>query len=291
MEVTEEGSSDSEEVVFFNSEQKGGAVERQKLKVEVLARSNKTNEGELVCQSKPNGKQNYPVKGENLPTQRKRSNKRMVNQSLKNGRRCEIGNKTDNNKNPSTLTAISESLLDDSLEFAKRFNADVNFVHAKFAARKPLGLRVEEKRKMKSRSSRLKLERALLHADIVVIKQSLDIGGTVSARSGGLLTPVMESFSKSGDSKGEKQVSKKRKSDPPAGTSEGCGMSSAAPVCPATVSKAPDMEAAPLKHANSIMPSTSTSSMLEGKVEAKPQHGGSSKPGTKKVRFILKYSV
>ena len=290
MEVTEEGSSDSEEVVFFNSEQKGGAVERQKLKVEVLARSNKTNEGELVCQSKPNGKQNYTVKGENLPTQRKRSNKRMVNQSLKNGRRCEIGNKTDN-KNPSTLTAISESLLDDSLEFAKRFNADVNFVHAKFAARKPLGLRVGEKRKMKSRSSRLKLERALLHADIVVIKQSLDIGGAVSAQSGGLLTPVMESFSKSGDSKGEKQVSKKRKSDPPAGTSEGCGMSSAAPVCPATVSKAPGMEAAPLKHANSIMPSTSTSSMLEGKVEAKQQHGGSSKPGTKKVRFILKYSV
>merc|ERR1719341_515839 len=101
----------------------------------------------------------------------------MVNQSLKNGRRCEIGNKTDNNKNPSTLTAISESLLDDSLEFAKRFNADVNFVHAKFAARKPLSLRVEEKMKIKSRSSicRSKLERALLHADIVVIKQSLDI--------------------------------------------------------------------------------------------------------------------
>ena len=42
---------------------------------------------------------------------------------------------------PSLLTSLSQSLLDDSLEFAKRFNADINFVHAKFAARKPLGLR------------------------------------------------------------------------------------------------------------------------------------------------------
>ena len=58
--MAEEGSSDSEEVVFFNIQQKGRALERQKLKVEVLARS-KTKEG-LVCQSKPNGRKNVPVK-------------------------------------------------------------------------------------------------------------------------------------------------------------------------------------------------------------------------------------
>jgi len=278
MEVAEEGSSDSEEVVFFNSQQKGSALERQKLKVEVLARS-KTKEG-LVCQSKPNGRKNDPVKEASIPIQRKRSKKQMVNQ------RCEISKRADNSEKATTLTAIGESLLDDSLEFAKRFSAEVNFVHAKFAARKPLGLRVEEKGKMRSRSSscRLKLERALLHADIVVIKQSLDVGGAVSTQSGGLLTPMTGSFSKSGDSKGEKQVSKRRKPDPPAGTSGERGMSSAVPVCPATVSKAPT---APFEHSNSIMPSTSTSPMLEGNVEAKPQRVGSSKPATKKVSDVV----
>merc|ERR1719234_757821 len=99
------------------------------------------------------------------------------------------------NGRPSPLTAISKSLLDDSLEFAKRFNADVNFVHAKFAARKPLGLRVEEKRTKKTSSkSRLKLEHALLHADIVVIKQSLDKGGGAQCLGGSTISPFSKCF-------------------------------------------------------------------------------------------------
>jgi len=289
MEVAEEGSSDSEEVVFFNSEQKGSTAERQKLKVEVLARRNKAEEVELAGQSKSNGRKDFSVEGANLLVQSKRSLKQKVNQNL---RRCETSKKAYDSGvgvHPEKLlpvTAISESLLDDSLEFAKRFNADVNFVHAKFAARKPLGLRVEEKMKIKSRSSicRSKLERALLHADIVVIKQSLDIGGAVSARSGGLSTPMTRILSN--DSKGERQASKKRKPAPPAGTSD--GIYSAAPGCLATVSKAPALEAAvPFKHANPIIPSTSASSMLEGKVKGKPQHGELSKPAAKKVSAVV----
>ena len=94
MEVAEEGSSDSEEVVFFNN-----AVEKQKLKVEVLARSNKTKEGEQVCPSKQKGRQNYSVKGANLSIQGKGSGKQMPNQSLKNtvnSQRCEIIKEADN---------------------------------------------------------------------------------------------------------------------------------------------------------------------------------------------------
>ena len=125
MEVAEEGSSDSEEVVFFNSKQKESVVERQKLKEEDLASSKK---GAVVCRSKSNGRKNYPM-CVNPPTQRKQ----MENQSLKN---YEIDRKAENSEKSSSLKAFGESLLDDSLEFAKRFNADVNFVHAKFAARK-----------------------------------------------------------------------------------------------------------------------------------------------------------
>ena len=306
MEVAEEGSSDSEEVVFFNSQQpkllpKGSAVKELKLKEEVLARSNKIEEGDHVCQSKQKGREHNSVKGANLSTLGKGSGKQMMSKSLKNtenSRRCEIIKEADNigagfnpEKTASPLTAISKSLLDDSLEFAKHFNADVNFVHAKFAARKPLGLRVQEKRRRKVSCSRLKLERVLLHADIVAIKQSLDIGGVVSARSGGLSTPIMGSFSKSGDSKGGKQVqvSKKRKPDPLAGALEDSRMSSAAPVFPAAESKVPALEAAPFVHSNSFVSSTSDSSVLEGRVEGKPQHSGQKppKPAIKKVRFLL----
>ena len=38
----------------------------------------------------------------------------------------------------------TEDRSDDSGEFEKQFKNDVNFVHAKFAARKPLALRMEE---------------------------------------------------------------------------------------------------------------------------------------------------
>ena len=268
MEAVEEGSSDSEEVVFFNREQVGNAAENQKLRVDALATGNETKverEEELLFQLKPNGRTSASVKGGTISTKRRGSGnqkntlKQMPNQSLKNrvnNPRCEIRKEANNgateinpekcNGKASPLTAISKSLLDDSLEFAKRFNADVNFVHAKFAARKPLGLRVQEKKKKKTSSrSRLKLERVLLHADIVVIKQSLDKGGAVSALSGGHLTPGRESFSKSGISKGEKQVqvSKRRKPDLPAAKES--GVPSAAPVCPrpVTVSEVPAPQA------------------------------------------------
>ena len=106
-----------------------------------------------------------------------------------------------------------KSLLDDSFEFAKRFKADTNFVHAKFAARKPLGLRVEKGRgKSSSSESRSKLERVLLHADIIAIKQSLDTGGSVSNSRGqgpGLKRGLFEC----GDSKEEGATSKKMKSN------------------------------------------------------------------------------
>ena len=311
MEAVEEGSSDSEEVVFFNREQMGNAAVNQKLRVDALAMSNETKvvrEEELLLQ--PNGKTSASVKGGNLYTKKRGSGnqksttlKQMLNQSLKNrvnNPRCEIrkeANDGDTGTNPekcngkaSPLTAISKSLLDDSLEFAKRFNADVNFVHAKFAARKPLGLRVEEKRRKKASSrSRLKLERAILHADIVVIKQSLDKGGAVSALSGGHLTPVMGSFCKSGNSKGGKevQVSKRRKPDLPA--AEESGIYSAASVATVTVSEVLAPQAAPSVHANFTVPSISASSILERKVEGKPKHNGQrlSIPATKKVRFFL----
>jgi hypothetical protein len=67
-------------------------------------------------------------------------------------------------------------ISDDSGEFEKHFKNDVNFVHAKFAAKKPLALRMEETPPPKGFLK--KFRRALLQADIMAIKQRLDSSGS-----------------------------------------------------------------------------------------------------------------
>ena len=101
------------------------------------------------------------------PMESKLSDKRK----LKAGKTLQI-NHTDN-KSPMKR---NEDVSDDSGEFEKHFKNDVNFVHAKYAAKKPLALRVEETPAPKGFLK--KFRRALLQADILAIKQRLDSSGS-----------------------------------------------------------------------------------------------------------------
>ena len=119
---------------------------------------------------------------------------------------------------------------------------------------------------IRSCSSTSKLKRALLNADIVAIKQSLDRGMAVSTLSGGILRS-MGSLPKSSEEK-KAQVSKKRK--PNLLAAEQAGMPYAAPVA-APISKGAALETNQIIHdaqAVSIM-----HSMIERRVKSKLRHG------------------
>ena len=223
MEVAEDDSGDSgEEVVFFKRKQTNvEAIPTRKLKADETAL--KDNIKRRLSLSPGSDRKIGDKDPHNSWKQENRkdvmSKQLLGTQKWQSSKETEmkdvVANTIDSRGvGKSSLSAVpNKCLLDDSFEFAKRFKADTNFVHAKFAARKSLGLRVEKGRgKSSSSEFRSKLERVLLHADIIAIKQSLDTGGSVSNSRGqgpGLKRGLFEC----GDSKEEGAASKKMKSN------------------------------------------------------------------------------